>query len=281
MLSDGCGKAVRDDRISADHTEAGFLQIFNGRDLVGWEGDKRFWSVQDGAITGQTTKDNPLKRSTYLIWRGGTVADFELRLSYRIESGNSGIQFRSRELDNWIVAGYQADLEAGATWTGALYEVHGRAALVERGQKVIIDESGKKQVTSLGDPMELLKYVKPGGWNDYHIIAYGNDITLKINGVVMSQVIDEEKAKAARSGIIAIQLHSGPPMKVQLKDIRLKRLPSRQYNDLGTNGAAINLAWRKGYGQQGCLFPASLTCHKIPDFYNVQLQLKTGTADRW
>jgi len=198
------------------------VKIFNGRDLTGWDGDRRFWSVQNGAITGQTTTDNQLKDNTFLIWRGGRVCDFELHVSYRIESGNSGIQFRSRRLSNRLVAGYQADFDAADMWTGALHEERGRRILAPRGQKVVIDENGKRQANRLGDPEELLKHLKLGDWNDYHIIARGDEITLKVNGVVMSQAIDKEKGKAARNGIIALQLHRGPPMKVQFKNIRLK-----------------------------------------------------------
>ena len=224
ILSAGYGKVIKGDKIGPDQAEAGFLKIFNGRDLTGWEGDTRVWSVQNGAITGQIIKDKPLKSNTFLMWRGGKVSDFELCLSYRLEGGNSGIQFRSRELDNWDVAGYQADLDAGGTWTGYLYDEHGRRTLAARGQKVVIDENGKRQVTSIGDPAELFKYARPGVWNKYHIIARGNILTLKINGVVMSEVIDKEKGKADSSGILALQVHEGPPMKIQFKDIRLKKL---------------------------------------------------------
>ena len=93
--------------------EAGFKPIFNGRTLDGWDGNPKFWSVEDGAITGRTTKENPTKGNTFLIWRQGPVDDFVLRLKYKIVGGNSGIQYRSREVDSWVVAGYQGDFEAG------------------------------------------------------------------------------------------------------------------------------------------------------------------------
>src|SRR5262249_49163446 len=94
---------------AADDVEPGFKSLFNGKDLSGWDGNPKFWSVQDGVITGQTTAENPTQGNTFLIWRDGTVDDFELRLSYRIVNGNSGIQYRSSDKGNWVVGGYQAD----------------------------------------------------------------------------------------------------------------------------------------------------------------------------
>jgi len=208
---------------TAAEVEEGFVSMFNGKDLTGWEGKPGGWWVEDGAITGQSTKEKPCKRCHYLMWRGGKPADFELRLSYRIIGGNSGIQFRSREIPNWDTRGYQADFEAGRQWTGALFE-HARGGVAMRGTKVVIDADGKKTVTPLGDPAELLKHVKADDWNEYHLIAHGSEIILKINGVVMSQAIDNDKSKAAKSGVIALQMHPGPPMKVQFKNIRIKLL---------------------------------------------------------
>lgn len=206
--------------------EEGFAPIFNGKDLSGWEGEEGFWSARDGAITGETTPQHPVKHSTYLMWRGGKVADFEMRFSYRIASGNSGVQFRSRELENWDIAGYQADFDAPNQWTGCLYDCNAKRERVigPRGQKVTIDADGKRTASPIADPAELLKHVKKDGWNEYHVIARGPEVTLKINGVVMSQVIDHEQGVAHQSGILAIQLHGGPPMKVQVKNLRLKHL---------------------------------------------------------
>ena len=204
--------------------EDGFVSIFNGKNLTGWEGKPGRWTVEDGAVTAQSTPEKPCKKCNYLMWRGGKPADFQLRLSYRIIGGNSGIQIRSQEMPGWDIKGYQADLEAGATHTGALYEVHGRILMAKRGQNVVIDENGKKHVTALGNPVELQKHIKPNDWNEYCIMAVGGKITLAINGVVMSQTIDNQEDKAAASGIIALQMHPGPPMKVQFKNIRIKQL---------------------------------------------------------
>jgi hypothetical protein len=205
----------------AADSEEGFASMFNGKDLTGWEGKEGWWYVEDGAITSQSTPEKPCTKCNYLMWRGGKPGDFELRLKYRLVGGNSGIQIRSRELADWDTFGYQADIDASGQWSGALFE-HARGGVALRGQKVVIDEAGKKQITSLGDPAELMKHVKPEDWNDYRIVARGNEITLEINGVVMAQATDNETGKAARAGVIALQVHPGPPMKIQFKDLRIK-----------------------------------------------------------
>ena len=207
----------------AAESEAGFVSMFNGKDLTGWEGKPGWWRVEDGAITSESTKEKPCPAAHYLMWRGGKPGNFELRLEYRLIGGNSGIQFRSRELPNWDTSGYQADMEAGDQWTGCLFE-HTRGGVSMRGQKVVIDKDGKKQVTSIGDPKELLKRVKKEDWNSYRVIACGNEITLEINGVVMCQAIDNQTGVAARDGVIALQMHPGPPMKVQFRNLRIKLL---------------------------------------------------------
>ncbi len=203
--------------------EEGFRPIFNGQNLDGWDGNAKFWSVQDGTITGQTTADNPTKGNTFLIWRQAPVDDFVLKLSYKIVGGNSGVQYRSQEVDKWVVAGYQADIDSGDTFSGILYEERLRGILANRGQKVTIDEKGEKQVTQVDDAKKLQEGIKKEDWNEYEIIAQGNHLTHKINGRVTAEVVDNQTGKRAASGILALQLHAGPPMKVQFKDIRLKR----------------------------------------------------------
>jgi len=205
----------------AAEAKEGFVSMFNGRDLTGWEGKPGWWHVEDGAITAESTPEKPCRKCNYLMWRGGKPADFELRLSFRLVGGNSGIQFRSRELPDFDTDGYQADFEAGKQWTGALFQ-HKRGGVALRGQKVVIDADGKKTITKIGDPDELQKNVKPNDWNQYRIVARGSDVTLEINGVVMSQAIDNDKSKACRQGVIGLQVHPGPPMKVQFKDLRIK-----------------------------------------------------------
>jgi hypothetical protein len=207
----------------AAEAEEGFVPMFNGRDLSGWEGKEGGWWVEDGAITAQSTKDKPCVKHHYLMWRGGQPANFELRLSYRISGGNSGIQFRSEELPNWDTNGYQADLEAGPQWTGALFQ-HRRGGVAMRGEKAVIDEDGNKTVERLGDPAELQKQIKANDWNEYHIVARGPEIVLRINGAVMSQAIDRDRKLACHRGVIALQMHPGPPMKVQFRNLRIKVL---------------------------------------------------------
>jgi hypothetical protein len=213
--------------------EAGFVELFNGKDLTGWEGNPKLWSVQDGVITGQTTADNPAKKNTFLIWTNGTLADFELRCSFKLTPGdskgfaNSGIQYRSKVADpsSWVVHGYQADMEAGPTYTGILYEEGGRGILAQRGEKVVVGPDGKKQVVgSLGSGAEIGAAIKKGDWNDYVIVVNGNHLQQSINGKQTMDLVDEEEAKRAMSGILALQLHAGPPMMAQFKNIRLKKL---------------------------------------------------------
>ncbi len=191
--------------------------------LDGWDGNPKFWSVEDGTITGRTTTDNPTKGNTFLIWREAPVDDFVLRLKYKIVGGNSGIQYRSREVDPWVVSGYQGDFEAGDTFSGILYEEKARGILALRGQKVTINADGSKEAEQVTDSKELQGGIKKEDWNDYEIIAQGNHLIHKINGQVTAEVIDNQKDKAAESGILALQLHAGPPMTVQFKDVRLKR----------------------------------------------------------
>ena len=216
----------------ADEGEKGFQSLFNGKDLTGWDGNPKLWSVKDGAIVGQTTVENPTKGNTFLIWTNGTTADFELRASYKITpsnekgSANSGFQYRSKILDstNWVVGGYQADFEAGATYSGILYEERmTRGIMAARGEKVVWDKDCKKQVAgSVGDSKEIQAAIKKEDWNDYVIIAKGNHLQHFINGKLTVDVTDECEAKAAKSGVLALQLHAGPPMTVEFKNLRIR-----------------------------------------------------------
>jgi hypothetical protein len=214
--------------------EAGFKSLFNGTDLTGWQGNPDLWSVKDGCITGITKADPKLTHNTFLVWTNGNVDDFELRASYKIVKGNSGIQYRSKVLRQGaqgpIVGGYQADFEAGTTYSGILYEEQGRGILAQRGQKTVIkgDADGKKhkvEVTgSLGESKDIQAKIKHEDWNEYRIVAKGNHLQHFINGVPTVDVTDEQEAKAAKSGVLALQIHVGPPMTVQFKDIQIKSL---------------------------------------------------------
>jgi hypothetical protein len=203
----------------------GFQPLFNGKSLEGWSGDEKFWSVKDGTITGQTTKENAAPHNTFLIWNGGEIGDFELRLKFKIVGGNSGIQYRSEEKVDYVVQGYQADIDSGDTYIGILYEEGRRGILAERGNKVEIDAKGEKKVVGkTEESAAILKDIKKEDWNEYIVIAKGNHIVHKINGHTTVDVTDNQKDKAAASGILALQLHAGPPMKVQFKEIQLKKL---------------------------------------------------------
>jgi hypothetical protein len=222
--------------------------IFNGKDLTGWTGQMEFWSVQDGAITGHTTADHMVKENTFLIW-DGKVSDFELTFKYKltdadgksVKFGNSGVQYRSKVVkpEYSVVAGYQADMETGKTYSGILYEEKGRGILAKRGEKVVIKE-GEKEVTdakgktkkgpnievvgSVGNSDEIQAAIHMGDWNEYKIVAKGNHLQHFINGKQTIDVVDET-AVGAKSGVLALQLHKGPTgMTVQFKDMMLKEL---------------------------------------------------------
>ncbi len=186
----------------ADEEAEGFRWLFNGKTLEGWEGNPEFWSVEDGgSITGRTTAEKPTKGNTFLIWRGGTVGDFELRLQIQMDGGNSGIQYRSEELaDNkWVIKGYQADFAGDSKYTGILYEEKGRGILANRGTKVKIPTGGKPEVIGTTvDEKEILAAIKPNDWNDYTIIAQGNHLIHKINGVTTVDVVRTKTPKRGR-----------------------------------------------------------------------------------
>ncbi len=213
----------------------GFTSLFNGKDLTGWTGNPELWSVKDGTITGITKADPKLTHNTFLVWTNGTTGDFELRLQYRIEKGNSGIQYRSKVAEQGkfgpIVGGYQADFEAGKTYSGILYEERGRGILAQRGQKTTLkaDPANPKKVKievtgSVGKSEDIQAKIKDEGWNDYVVIAKGNHLQHFINGVPTVDVIDEHDAGAAKEGVLALQIHVGPPMVVQFKDVQIKKL---------------------------------------------------------
>ncbi len=209
----------------AAEAEEGFKPLFNGKDLSGWEGNPNFWSAKEGMIQGQTTAEKPTSGNTFLIWRAGTVDDFELKWSFRMVGGNSGIQYRSKDLGNFVMGGYQADFEAGDTYSGILYEERGaRGIMGERGQKVEWDVEGKKHVLgSVGNSEKIQAGIKKEGWNDYHITVQGNHMIHRINGLTTVDVVDNDPKHQVFSGLLGLQLHAGPPMLVQFKDLRIKR----------------------------------------------------------
>jgi type 1 glutamine amidotransferase len=205
----------------------GFVSLFNGRDLAGWEGDPRIWSARDGAIVGQTTEAVRVTENNFLVWKD-EVEDFELRLKFKLEGGNSGIYYRVRkrpagQTKGEPLVGTQADFSADGRWTGVIMEYTLREVLAERGQKVLIETNGTRQVTgTLGDPAKLLEAMKPNEWNDYTVSAKGGQVKLAINGVPMCELDDRDPKRLVR-GWLALQVHTGPPMRVQFKDVFLRR----------------------------------------------------------
>ncbi len=205
-----------------------FVQVFNGLDLKEWDGDPDFWRVENEVLIGETTPTHQLKHSTYILWKAKKIQDFELKVDFRLDGGNSGVQYRTLEGEGerWAEArGYQADLDAEDKWTGILYEVSMRRFLALRGQKVVIGKDGKSEIVgTVGDPEKLKKKILRKGWNEYHIIARGAHLIHLINGQVMVDVWDR-KTTRIKSGYLGFQLHQGPPMKIELKNIRLKENP--------------------------------------------------------
>lgn len=213
--------------------DTGFLEIFNGKDLSGWKGEASLWTVEEDAITGITTEEAPLRANTFLVWTEGTLANFVLELEYRLlpgsqerPGGNSGIQYRSRVIDEekFIVGGYQADIDLDLTYSGINYEERGRGILAQRGQRVTINQDGTKTVESIGESGELGKKIQKGQWNQYRIEAQGSQLRHFINDTLMSETIDQQSDKSSAEGVLALQIHTGPPMKIQFRKIRLKQL---------------------------------------------------------
>ena len=208
--------------------QSGWQRIFDGKTLNGWRApDMSYFTVEDGAITGTTTKDHNPPYNQFIIWQGGTVADFELKFKFRIfgPKANSGMQFRSEVKDNGLVWGYQADIAVSGPYLGGIWDEYGsRRSLAARGENALIDEAGKRAVTKFAEADSILKGINLQAWNQYHIIARGAQIILKINRQKTAEWVDREAGKAAASGVLAMPIIPGEPMKVQYKDLRLKVL---------------------------------------------------------
>ena len=251
-----------------------FQPIFDGKTLEGWDGNPELWRVEDGAITGQTTADKPLKQNSFLIWRGGEVGDFELCLEYRMEGGNSGIQYRSWEdpekWGKWVIGGYQADIESGVRYTGILYGERYRGILALRGQKTVIGDDHKpKVVEQFADAAALQSAIQQNDWNQYRIVAKGFHFIHEINGQKMVEVTDEDQEMRRASGLLALQVHVGPPMKVQFRNIRLKRLQPAEKKTAKLKKVAL-IAGRPSHSyashehNAGCLLLARLLNENVP-----------------
>jgi hypothetical protein len=217
----------------ATNDETGFELIFDGKTLQGWEGDTNYWRVENGCMVGEITPDKLLKQNSFIIWRGGETRDFELKVEYRISArGNSGINYRSTIATNgpWAMRGYQADIDGQNRYTGLNYEERGRTFLALRGQMTRLEEGKLPQiVASLGTTNDLLSAIKNEDWNDYHLIVRGNGMVHILNGRLMSVVIDDDTKNRRFDGLLGVQVHTGPPMKVEYRNFRLKNLSGKRY----------------------------------------------------
>ena len=198
--------------------------LFNGKDLTGWEGNPELWSVQNGCITGVTKDDAPLPYNQFLIWRAGTVKNFELRVVARQAGNNSGFQYRSKEQPTkgpWSIVGYQCDMHPTAENNAMLYDEGGRGIVCKNGQSVIVDSKGDKWLVRNEAPVK----VEVADWNEYKIIAKGNHLIHQVNGKTTADIIDHQVSERELEGLLAFQVHRGPAMKVEIKEVVLKVLP--------------------------------------------------------
>jgi len=248
----------------------GFDKIFDGSTLTNWDGDPGFWRVEGGAIVGETTPDKPLSENTFLIYRGSEPDNFELKLEFKMNSTNSGVQYRSRQLTGavgkWVLCGYQADIDFANAYTGMLYEERGRPGFLaprgtvqyagpndvkqgqcSSGQPVAPRGQGagraavaaapgqppaaptpppplRGQIGQVEDGEALRAIIKINDWNQFQVIARGNTLIHLLNGHVTAVFVDDDQANRSMKGLIGVQLHVGPPMKVEFRNIYLKNL---------------------------------------------------------
>jgi hypothetical protein len=240
-LLPGCSNSKKE-----NNSEKGFVQIFDGQSLDGWKGDPTYWSVENGNLVGIVTPETILKRNSFIIWQGGQPENFELKLDYRVsKSGNSGINYRSEEIEGvpFALRGYQCDIDGANKYTGQNYEEQKRRTLAYHGQKVLLetlpDSLDKYPISkftiknawtkaivldTLGDLNEMNANIKSEDWNSVHIIAKNNRLQHFVNGVLLSDVTDNDVKNRSQKGLIGVQVHVGPPMKIEYNDIRIKEL---------------------------------------------------------
>ena len=210
-----------------------FIAIFDGKTLTNWDGDPTFWRVANGTIVGESTPEKRVAQNTFLIWRGGTPADFELKIEYRISGGanaNSGVQYRSSEVERagkWVLKGYQADIDGANRYSGQIYEERGRGFMAMRGAFTRVagaSAAEKTPIGTFGSDSALKALLESDGWNSLHIIARGGTITQVVNGRVMSAIVDEDLKGRSLEGLLGLQIHTGPPMKVEFRNVMLRKL---------------------------------------------------------
>lgn len=210
--------------------EPGFESIFDGKTLAGWEGNPTYWRAENGVLVGEITPATVIKSNTFIIWRNGRPKDFELKLDYRISAdGNSGINYRSSVIpdpvtpDNkFAMRGYQCDLDGRKRYPGNNYEEKGRLFLAVRGQMThVVGGRPPVLVSTIGNTDDLARLVTDD-WNEVYLVVRGNVLTHIINGRVMSVVVDDDVPNRPVDGLIGVQVHVGPPMKVEYRNIRLR-----------------------------------------------------------
>lgn len=222
----------------AQNKKGGFVKIFNGKDLTGWDGDPVYWRAEGGSLVGEITPTTPLKTNSFIIWKGGEPGDFELKGDFKIsKDGNSGVNYRSDQLTDipFALRGYQADIDGKNNYTGQNYEERNRTTLAYRGQKTVIEPTegatrknnawtGLKVTGSLGTSDSLKTLIKSEGWNQIRLVVKGNRLMHYINGVLMSDVTDDDPANRKLKGLLGFQVHVGPPMKVEYRNLMIKNL---------------------------------------------------------
>lgn len=227
--------------VSAQKKKDGFVPIFNGKTLKGWEGDANYWRVENGSIVGEITADKLLKTNTFIIYRGGEPKDFELKLEYKItRDGNSGVNYRSEQITEvpFALKGYQADIDGMNHYTGQNYEERGRTTLAYRGQTTTIGTPDfnssvkdniknnawtKVEIVKSMNKDSLKNFIKNEDWNEVHLVIKGNRLLHYVNGVLMSDVTDNDTVNGKMKGMLGVQVHVGPPMKVEYRNIRIKQ----------------------------------------------------------
>lgn len=218
--------------------ETGFAPLFDGKTLNGWEGDPAYWRAENGALVGEIVAGKEIRENTFIIYKGGAdkgmMKDFELKLDYKItDRGNSGINYRSSIVEGkpWVMKGYQFDIDGplkntGSTrHTGNNYDEKGRTFMALRGQVGRATEGGKRQVIgTLGDYTEMTKIIKNDDWNSVHLIVRGNTLIHMLNGQVVSILVDDDATGRAMEGLLGVQVHVGPPMKIEYRNIRVRKI---------------------------------------------------------
>jgi putative membrane-bound dehydrogenase-like protein len=215
---------------SQDTNDRKPLRLFDGKSLSDWEYDADRWRVENGAIVGEISQGERLANNTWIIWKGGELTDFDLRLQFKLTgapAANSGIQIRCQAESPEHVAGYQADLDMGATWLGRIYDEHGRALLVERGQRVLIHPDGKRISQTFAPAGMYGTIFRENDWNDYRIVAIGERISVFVNGTLFSELVDRETNAKDLSGKLAFQLHAGPETRIEFRNILLEKLDAK------------------------------------------------------